>query len=106
MNKKKWIKVFESNAMPLVLILERFDENVHAELFSVVTVYSKHEEPKSHFYLENSNSSLEFDFDKIYSYVKDLVTKDSFIKDYYINDIELRDFIMDFMEHNNNDKEF
>ena len=93
--KRKWIKTFEDK---FILILERFNNNVHIEFFNPMTVYYSSTEPRTEFFLDSASYNVKFDFDEIFMLIKTFLTNNKFnLK----NEIELKDFIMDFMENNN-----
>ena len=93
--KRKWIKTFEDN---FILILERFNNNVHIEFFKPMTVYYSNTEPRTEFFLDSASYNVKFDFDEIFTHIKSYFTINKVI---ITNEIELKDFIMDFMENNN-----
>lgn len=93
----KSIKTIKSDNQPLILILERFNKNVHVELFVPITIFNKNPHPVTEISLDLAFYTIPFDFDEIFYAVKSVVNHHFYLE----NEIEIKEFIMDFMENNN-----
>ena len=93
----KWIKTIKSENQPLILVLERFNENVHVELFVPITIFNKHQHPVTDISFDIAFYTIPFDVDSICYAAKRVVNHHFHLE----NEIEIKEFVMDFMENNN-----
>lgn len=96
----KSIKTIMSDNQPLVLVLERFNNNVHVELFVPMTIYNGNKHPTTEFSLDLAFYTIPFDFDNIFYAIKRVVNH-HFHFDELEEEFEIKEFIMEFMENNN-----